>query len=396
MRNSVDRRALASLSLGHVGNDLSQGALPAVLVYLKPVLDLSYTMVAGVVLAGTVAISLVQPLFGHLSDRRGALWLMPAGTVVGGVAMALAVISPTYALLVLLVGISGIGVGAFHPESARIVGHAGGKARATATSVYQVGGNVGFAIGPVIAAAAIGAWGLDGGLVLIAPGIAAAILLMAERERYERLVADERSLGRRVATELDLRAFWLLQAVVVLRSVAYYGLFTFVPLWEVANGASEAEGTQVLTLVLAGGAVGTLIVGPLADRLGRRPMLIASLAVSVPLMLVYVLVGGALGIAAVILAGAAIVGTFGVTLVMSQEFLPGREATAAGLSVGLAIGLGGVAAIVLGAVADTIDLRTALLVTVAGPAIGVGLAFGLPRASRVPQLAEGAPAEAAL
>ena len=125
-------------------------------------------------------------------------------------------------------------------------------------------------------------------------------------------------------------------------------------------------------------------------------MLIASLAVSVPLMLVYVLVGGALGIAAVILAGAAIVGTFGVTLVMSQEFLPGREATAAGLSVGLAIGLGGVAAIVLGAVADTIDLRTALLVTVAGPAIGVGLAFGLPRASRVPQLAEGAPAEAAL
>ena len=199
MRNSVDRRALASLSLGHVGNDLSQGALPAVLVYLKPVLDLSYTMVAGVVLAGTVAISLVQPLFGHL-HRRGALWLMPAGTVVGGVAMALAVISPTYALLVLLVGISGIGVGAFHPESARIVGHAGGKARATATSVYQVGGNVGFAIGPVIAAAAIGAWGLDGGLVLIAPGIAAAILLMAERGRYERLVADERSLGRRVAT----------------------------------------------------------------------------------------------------------------------------------------------------------------------------------------------------
>jgi FSR family fosmidomycin resistance protein-like MFS transporter len=221
-----------------------------------------------------------------------------------------------------------------------------------------VGGNAGFAIGPVIAAAAIGAWGLHGGLVLMVPGFAAAVLLVAQRARYERLVSGEGSVGRSADGPGDVSAFWRLQGVVVLRSVAYYGLFTFVPLWEVANGASKAEGTQVLTLVLAGGVVGTLIVGPLADRFGRRPLLLASLAAAVPLMLVYVLVGGALGIVAVTLAGGAIVGTFGVTLVMSQEFLPGREATAAGLSVGLAIGLGGVAAILLGAVADAIDLRS--------------------------------------
>jgi FSR family fosmidomycin resistance protein-like MFS transporter len=395
MPRSADRRALAGLSLGHVANDLSQGALPAILVYLKPVLDLSYTMVAGVVLAGTVAISLVQPAFGHLSDRRGALWLLPAGTIVGCAAMALAVLSPVYVVLLLLVGLSGVGVGAFHPESARLVAHAGGAARATATAVYQVGGNAGFAIGPVIGAAAIGAWGLHGGLVLMVPGFAAAVLLVAQRARYERLVSGGRSVGRSADRPGDVSAFWRLQGVVVLRSVAYYGLFTFVPLWEVANGASKAEGTQVLTLVLAGGVVGTLIVGPLADRFGRRPLLLASLAAAVPLMLVYVLVGGALGIVAVTLAGGAIVGTFGVTLVMSQEFLPGREATAAGLSVGLAIGLGGVAAILLGAVADAIDLRAALLITVAGPALGVIVGLGLPRSAPA-RVRDGAAARAAL
>jgi FSR family fosmidomycin resistance protein-like MFS transporter len=395
MPSSTDRRALAGLSLGHAANDVSQGALPAILVYLKPELDLSYTMVAGVVVAGTVAISLVQPAFGHLSDRRGALWLMPAGTVIGGTAMALAVLSPLYVPLLLLVALSGVGVGAFHPESARLVAHAGGAARATATAVYQVGGNAGFAVGPVIAAAAIGAWGLHGGLVLMVPGFAGAVLLVVQRARYKHLVSGRRSLRRHAAGQADLRAFWLLQAVVVLRSVAYYGLFTFVPLWEVANGASKAEGTQILTLVLAGGVVGTLIVGPLADRIGRRPLLLASLAAAVPLMLVYVLVGGVVGIVAVTLAGGAIVGSFGVTLVMSQEFLPGREATAAGLSVGLAIGLGGVAAILLGAVADAIDLRTALLVTVAGPALGVFLGLGLPRSGRA-SLADPAAARAAL
>src|SRR5262249_19409181 len=146
-------------------------------------------------------------------------------------------------------------------------------------------------------------------------------------------------------------AFRLLLGVIAMRSVAYYGLFTFVPLWEVANGRSKSYGNTLLALVLLAGVVGTLIAGPLADRHGRRVVLIASLFLAPGLVLVYVLVGGVVGAVAVCSAGAVIVSTFGVTIVMSQEYLPSRIATASGMSVGVATGLGGIAAVLLGAIA---------------------------------------------
>jgi FSR family fosmidomycin resistance protein-like MFS transporter len=178
----------------------------------------------------------------------------------------------------------------------------------------------------------------------------------------------------------ERRGLILLLVVVGLRSVAHMGLFTFIPLWEKSQGHSATYGTLVLGGFLIAGAVGTLCGGPLADRFGRRPVLRWSFVVATPLILVYVLVGGPIGIAAVILAGAAVIGTFGVSLVMSQEYLPARVGMASGLSIGLAIGLGGVAALTLGAVADAVDLETALLCTAVGPALALFVSMFLPPA----------------
>jgi FSR family fosmidomycin resistance protein-like MFS transporter len=172
----------------------------------------------------------------------------------------------------------------------------------------------------------------------------------------------------------------LLLVVVALRSVAHFGLFTFVPLWEKSRGASDERATVLLSLFLVAGAVGTLIGGPLADRIGRKPVVVGSYVATVPLVLVYVLLGGVAGDVALVLAGATVVSTFGVTLVMSQEYMPRRIGLASGLSVGLAIGLGGVFAVVLGTVADAIDLQTAMLATAAGPALGALAALALPPA----------------
>lgn len=171
------------------------------------------------------------------------------------------------------------------------------------------------------------------------------------------------------------------------------GLFTFIPLWEKTQGHSATFGTWVLGGFLIAGAVGTLAGGRLADRFGRRPVLRWSFVVATPLILVYVLVGGPLGIAAVVLAGAAVIGTFGVSLVMSQEYMPGRVGMASGLSIGLAIGLGGVAALTLGAVADAVDLRTAVLATALGPALALVVSMFLPPA---PSRRSVAPAPATL
>jgi MFS transporter, FSR family, fosmidomycin resistance protein len=171
-----------------------------------------------------------------------------------------------------------------------------------------------------------------------------------------------------------------LLGVVGLRSVAHMGLFTFIPLWEKAQGHSPTYGTWVLGGFLIAGAAGTLCGGPLADRFGRRPVLRWSFVAATPLILVYVLAGGVLGIIAVVLAGATVIGTFGVSLVMSQEYMPARVGMASGLSIGLAIGLGGVAALTLGAVADTVDLRAAVLATAAGPAAALAVSLLLPPA----------------
>jgi FSR family fosmidomycin resistance protein-like MFS transporter len=166
--------------------------------------------------------------------------------------------------------------------------------------------------------------------------------------------------------------------VIALRSVAWFGLVTFVPLWEMSLGHSKAYGNQLLTLMLLAGGLGTLAAGPLADRVGRRPVLIASIAATAPLTLVFITVGGTVGAAALALVGACVVGTFGVTMVMSQEYLPRQIGLASGLSIGMSIGLGGIAAVALGALADTVDLRASLYVCAVVPLAAVSLAAFLP------------------
>jgi FSR family fosmidomycin resistance protein-like MFS transporter len=381
---------MTDVSLGHLAADFAQGALPALLVFLKPTLHLSYTMTAAAVLVATATSSLAQPFFGHLSDGRNTTWLMPVGVAVAWVGIAVAAISPTYVLLLVLVGISGLGVGAFHPEAMKVAGHASGGRRASGMAVFATGGNVGFALGPLLANVAISLLGLNGGLLLVAPGAAIALLLVRELGHLSHIRGTRATHAGDAPAADQRRAFGFLLVLIGLRSVAYYGLFTFVPLWEVSRGHSKSYGNTLLSLVLLAGVAGTLCAGPLADRVGRRLVLLGSMLLTPGLVIAYVVVGGTVGAVAVCVAGAVIVSTFGVTIVLSQEYLPSRIALASGMSVGLATGLGGIAAVLLGAVADTVDLRTALLATAAAPAVGVVVALLLPTDTggvRVPALA---------
>jgi FSR family fosmidomycin resistance protein-like MFS transporter len=148
--------------------------------------------------------------------------------------------------------------------------------------------------------------------------------------------------------------------------------------WVVAQGETKEDGTRLLSIMLFAGAVGTLVLGHVADRLGLRRTLLVSQAVLSPAVLVFVLVGGVPGTIALAVCGAFVVGTFGITIVLSQLYLPRRVGLASGLAVGLAIGLGGIAAVALGALADAIELRTAMLVSGLVPLGGVLLCFLLP------------------
>jgi MFS transporter, FSR family, fosmidomycin resistance protein len=167
--------------------------------------------------------------------------------------------------------------------------------------------------------------------------------------------------------------------MIAFRSLAWFGLLTFVPLWEVSLGHSKSYGSHLLALMLLAGGVGTLAAGPIADRIGLRTVLLAANTAIGPLMLVFVLVGGIWGAVALAFVGVAVIGTFGTTMVMSQQYLPRHLGMASGLSIGFSIGLGGIAAVILGTIADSIDLRTALYVSSAAPAGAVLLTLFLPR-----------------
>jgi FSR family fosmidomycin resistance protein-like MFS transporter len=368
---------MALLSSGHFATDFAGGALPALLPFLKDKFSLSYTLVGVLVLVAQVSSSLIQPLFGLWSDRRGAMWLLPTGVALAGIGIALAADAPSYGLVVVFVLVSGIGIAAYHPEGSKFAAYVSGQRRASGMSLFSIGGNMGYGLGPVVTTGVVGAVGLRGGWLVAIPTFVVTVALIALLPYLRAFVPDRHA--RAAAAGEDRRgAMALLLGVIACRNVAWFGLVTFVPLWEVSLGHSKSYGNHLLALMLLSGGVGTLALGPLADRFGRRPVLIASVVATAPLILVFLAVGGIPGAVALALVGACVVGTFGVTMVMSQEYLPRHVGMASGLTVGFALGLGGIAALVLGRIADATSLRTALYVCVVAPVVALAFAAFLP------------------
>src|SRR2546423_14447378 len=170
---------MAALSSGHFATDFAGGALPALLPFSVATFGVSCTLAAVVMLASAISSSVVQPLFGLWSDRRGAIWLLPAGVLLAGVGMAVAAVAPTYGLVLLFVVVAGLGTAAFHPEGSKFAAFASGGRRASGMSLFSIGGNLGYALGPTIATPLVLAFGLTGGLLLSVPCLVVAALLLA-------------------------------------------------------------------------------------------------------------------------------------------------------------------------------------------------------------------------
>jgi MFS transporter, FSR family, fosmidomycin resistance protein len=368
---------MAALSSGHLATDFANGALPALLPFLADEFDLSYVLVGLAMLAWAFSSSILQPLFGFWSDRRGAIWLLPLGLALGGVGIGLAAVAPSYWACLALIMLSGLGTAAYHPEGARFAAYVSGRRRASGMSFFSIGGNIGYALGPVAATFLVVHFGLEGGLLLAVPCLAVSALLVWAVP-YLRSFEPSREAVHARAGQDRVGAIVALLGVVAFRAVAWFGLITFVPLYEVSQGHSEAYGNRLLAAMLFAGGVGTVVAGPLADRFGRRRVLVASVLATGPLILAYLGLGGAAGAVALALVGPCVVGTFGVTMVMSQEYLPRHIGLASGLTIGLSIGLGGMAAVALGGLADAVDLETALYVCAAAPFAALAVCLVLP------------------
>ncbi len=388
MKAAMDRPSVAILSTGHLCSDLCQGAVPALLPFLVVERHLSLTAAAGLVLATNLASSVIQPLFGRFADRFSAPWLMPAGLLVAGMGLAFAGFVSSYWLIALALAFSGIGIAAFHPEAARLMHTVAGRNRATGMSIFSMGGNMGFALGPLLTTALVLALGLRGAAFLLAPMVVISLVLIRSFQRF----FMGRSEGEQPGTmnHVQLPDAWgpfaRLTATIVCRSVIFYGLNTFLPLyWVIVLHQSQAAGGGALTLLLAAGIIGTLIGGRLADRYGRRTVVLSGLGALTPLMLLFVTLGTihtTMGLVLLVPIGFALFAPFSVMVVMGQEYMPNHVGTASGVTLGLAVTVGGLIAPVLGRVADLYGIHMALVGLACVPLVATGLAFTLPRSGR--------------
>ncbi|MGW5575015.1 MFS transporter [Nocardia thailandica] len=346
--------------------------MPAAIPFFVLERGYSYVAASGLALAATLGGSLPQPLLGVLADRRPLLWLAPAGLGLAGLGAGLAGLAPSYALVWLLLLLSGIGVAAFHPASGRDARRdAGGSA--AAMSLFAAGGSVGFFLAPALATPVLVSLGVGGTAVFVAPAVLTAVVLW----RYQQRRGASASTVKSLTGQDHWGPFAVLTVLEVVRSVVFFGVNTFVVLyWIRFLGAGDGLGGVALAAFLTGGVAGTLLGGRLADRFGMLPTIRAGSVAVIPALVALRLTPSpvwALGCA--VAAGVAVNVPFAVLVKLGQDYLPTRPGTAAGVTLGLAVSAGGLVVPLFGLLADRHGPQAVFTALCAVPLLAVGLSL---------------------
>jgi MFS transporter, FSR family, fosmidomycin resistance protein len=383
--------SVALLATGHGCADICQGAVPALLPFLIVQRGLSLAAATGLLSAATIGSAIVQPLFGLWADRLYRPILVPGGVALASVALGLVGLCHSYLALVVALVFSGLGVAAFHPEGARLVNHLSRpENRGRAMSYFSVGGNVGFAVGPLLVTAIVGLLGLAASPLLALPGLTVALLLVRSSRQASHAVAGPATRASAPPLGEQRAAFGRLSAAAVARTVIFFAMQALVPLYLIRHfGFSTSLGDGALTVLLTAGAFGTLIGGRCADRFGRKLVLVYAMAPAVVVLIALPHLGAVAFILALVVIGLLLDGPFSTTVVLGQEYLPDRVGLASGITLGLSIGLGGLGATGLGAIASASSIGDAFELLPFVAVLALLLALSLPEPI-IPPAAAGA------
>lgn len=353
---------LGPIFLAHMAVDMQTSSLAVLLPPLLAAFSLNYGLAAGIISANNLVIAIGQPLFGILGDYRKARWLVPLGCAVCGLAMGSVLFMPSYALVIAAVILSGLGSAAFHPEALSATRAVSGEQKATGSSIFFFAGNLGFSLGPLVAALLLERLGTTGALWMFLPIALGMAALWSQWRRYAPWQsakaggvarATEPPISRR--RTLGVVAFLLL--FISVRLLVSGGLTTFVPLYFTEyGGLSKTEVAQLLSVLAISGTVGTLFSGPLADRIGRRVVIVGTMALSLVGLYVFAHTAGLVQLVALALSGMLLSAPWTLSVIMMQEALPRNVGLASGLSLGTAYGAMGIGVALLGNVADLFGL----------------------------------------
>lgn len=360
-------KVLLILSLGHLVVDIYQGALPAILPFLKEKLELSYALTGMILMASNFTSSILQPLFGYVSDKKAMAFLLPLGLLAAGVGFSLLPFSGHLALILGLVVISGLGVASYHPEGYKTAHFFTGQRAATGMSIFSVGGNIGFSLGPILSMYIIDAFGFSALPVIVVPALLCVAVVLANRRTIMMPVAVHSEAVKRdvpSTSKLAYTSLGMVILIVVMRSWTQIGLMTYIPFYYIdyLKGDPLFAGKLVFVFLFCG-AAGTLIGAPIADRFGHRLFVRISMlltTITLPVIFIPAIEKSILLFVVLGIQGMLLVSSFSVTIVMAQKLLPSKLGIASGLMVGFAIGTGGLGVTILGIVADHYGVPTAL------------------------------------
>ena len=376
-------RILGALGLCHLLNDMLQSVIPAVYPILKTSYHLDFGQIGLITLASQLTASLLQPVVGLVADRRPMPYSLPVGMAFTLAGLLLLSVAPSFLVILCAVALVGMGSSVFHPESSRVVRMASGGRHGLAQSIFQVGGNFGTSLGPLLAAFVV----LPGGkrsIAWLSVGALLAIVIMtrvgawykahhrAGMKSHKRVRDHHPDLtSRKIAVSLAVLVALVFSKFFYLVSLTSYYTFFLIQKFHV-----PVRTAQIYLFVFLGAvAAGTIIGGPVGDRIGRKYVIWVSILGVLPFTLVLPYANLFwTGILSVII-GAVLASAFTAIVVYAQDLVPGKVGAVSGLFFGLAFGMGGIGAALLGELADATSITYVYQVCAFLPAIGLLTAF---------------------
>lgn len=382
---------LMIIGIAHLLNDSLQAVIPAMFPILEQSLGLTFTQLGLIAFTLNMVASVMQPVIGMYTDKHPKPYALPIGLTSSMIGMFALAFAPNFYMILISVFFIGIGSATFHPEGSRVAYLAAGPRRGFAQSIFQVGGNAGQALAPLITALVLVPLGQFGAIwFTLVAGLAVIFLLYIARWYKEQLHVIKNN--RKKSEETDNKkaprqaltiAVVLLVIVVFARSWYHSAISNFYAFYAIDTfSISIAKAQLFIFTFLFAGAIGTFIGGPLADRFGKRNVIILSFIVPVPLAILLPFVSYYIALFILALIGLFLLSSFSVAVVYAQELIPGKVGTMSGLIVGFAFGMGAIGAVVFGTVIDSFGLTSTMITVSLLPIIGL-LAFFLPSDKKI-------------
>ncbi|MBP2651699.1 MAG: major facilitator superfamily 1 [Firmicutes bacterium] len=372
---TVQKGKIISISVAHMLNDWYMNFIQTLLPFIVAS-GFGVGKSAFLISAFTTTSSILQPVFGYLVDQRNQRWMVYVGTIWMAVLLSLIGLTDNYYLLLLLTALSGLGTAAFHPQASAMISAVSGQKKGFSQAIFTAGGNIGWALTPLLVIPVVSNYGLRITPLFVIPGILVAILLWFTAPKTSAMKKAE------TATILTaLRGRWLELAKVVMviacRSLAYFGLIAFLPLYLTTKNISIVDSSHFIFIMLFTGAIGGIFGGLLSDKWGRKAVIVSSLVLATPFFWLFLYSGGIVKYLFLAFAGANLLASFSVTVVMAQEIISKNAAMASGLTLGFGIGMGGLGVGLVGVIIEHIGLNFAINMLVWFPLFAGLLALSL-------------------